>query len=48
VTGALVALGQMAADLPALMEVEINPLRVFGQGQGASALDVRMRVGRSL
>jgi acetyl coenzyme A synthetase (ADP forming)-like protein len=48
VADGLVALGQMAVDLPSLMEVEINPLRVFPSNQGASALDVRMRVGPSL
>jgi acetyl coenzyme A synthetase (ADP forming)-like protein len=40
----LVALAQMAADLPFLMEVEINPLLVFSRGQGSSALDLRIRV----
>jgi len=39
---ALVCLGQLAADFPELLEIEINPLRVFSQG--ASALDVRIRV----
>jgi acetyltransferase len=39
---ALVCLGQLAVDFPELLEIEINPLRVFSQG--ASALDVRIRV----
>lgn len=39
---ALVRLGQLAADFPALLEIEINPLRVFSEG--ASALDSRIRV----
>jgi succinyl-CoA synthetase beta subunit len=30
------------------MEVEINPLLVFARGKGASALDIRIRVGPSL
>jgi acyl-CoA synthetase (NDP forming) len=38
-------LGQMAADLPELAEIEINPLRVLEAGQGALALDVRAFVG---
>jgi acetyl coenzyme A synthetase (ADP forming)-like protein len=41
---ALQALGQLAADCPQLAEIEINPLRVLGAGQGVVALDVRMRL----
>jgi acetate---CoA ligase (ADP-forming) len=37
-------LGQLAADCPHLAEIEINPLRVFPDGQGALALDVRARL----
>ncbi len=48
VADGLTALGQMALDLPSLMEVEINPLRVFARGQGASALDLRIRVATNL
>jgi acetyltransferase len=48
VADGLTALGQMAIDLPTLMEVEINPLLVFARGKGASALDIRIRVGPSL
>jgi acetyl coenzyme A synthetase (ADP forming)-like protein len=43
---ALLRLAQFAADFPAVAEVEINPLRVQREGQGAVALDVRMRVAR--
>jgi acetyl coenzyme A synthetase (ADP forming)-like protein len=32
---------QFAADFPELSEIEINPLRVLDEGQGAFALDVR-------
>jgi acyl-CoA synthetase (NDP forming) len=32
---------QFAADFPELAEIEINPLRVLDEGQGAYALDVR-------
>ena len=38
---ALRRLGQLAADLPQLAEIEINPLRVLPQGQGVFALDIR-------
>jgi acetyltransferase len=44
VLDALILLGQLAADFPALAEIEINPLRVFPDAQGSAALDVRMRV----
>ncbi|HEX7973565.1 MAG TPA: acetate--CoA ligase family protein [Anaerolineales bacterium] len=39
----LVRLAQLAADFPQLSEIEINPLRVLREGQGAFALDVRAR-----
>ena len=37
-------LAQLADDFPQLSEIEINPLRVLPDKQGAFALDVRMRV----
>jgi acetyl coenzyme A synthetase (ADP forming)-like protein len=40
---ALLRIGQLAVDLPDVMEVEINPLRVLPEGEGAVALDVRLR-----
>lgn len=40
----LIRLGQLAMDLPQIAELEINPLRVLPAGQGAVALDVRLRV----
>ncbi len=42
---AILRLGQLAADFPQLQEIEINPLRVLEQGQGAFAVDARARVG---
>lgn len=39
---AIARLGQLAADLPEIAEVEINPLRVFATG--AAALDSRIRL----
>ncbi|OGT26304.1 MAG: hypothetical protein A2Z17_01700 [Gammaproteobacteria bacterium RBG_16_66_13] len=44
VVRAVLAIGQMAIDLPQLAEVEVNPLRVHPEGKGALALDIRMRV----
>jgi acetyltransferase len=38
-------LAQLAFDLPEIAEVEINPLRVLAPGQGAVALDVRVKLG---
>jgi acetyl coenzyme A synthetase (ADP forming)-like protein len=43
----LVRLGRLALDQPAIAEVEINPLRVYQDGNGAAALDIRMRIARS-
>jgi acetyltransferase len=37
----MLRLAQVACDLPAIAELEINPLCVLPQGQGAWALDVR-------
>jgi acetyltransferase len=45
VVDAILRLGQLAADFPQLLEIEINPLRVLEQGQGAFAVDARARVG---
>jgi acetyltransferase len=41
---ALLRLAQFADDFPQVAEVEINPLRVQPEGQGAVAVDVRMRL----
>jgi acetyltransferase len=40
----LIRLAQLASDFPQLAEIEINPLRVFNEGQGAAAVDIRIRV----
>jgi len=40
----LIRLAQLAADFPQITEVEINPLRVLPDGQGAVAVDVRIRM----
>ena len=40
---ALMRLAQLAADYPQMSEIEINPLKVGLEGQGACAVDVRAR-----
>jgi acetate---CoA ligase (ADP-forming) len=40
----LLRFARFAADFPEFSELEINPLRVLGDGQGAFALDVRLRL----
>jgi acetyltransferase len=39
---AIMKLSQVAIDNPQISEIEINPLRVFTEGEGALALDCRM------
>jgi acetyltransferase len=41
VLDALLRLAQLAADIPQLSMLEINPLRVLSPGQGVVAVDVR-------
>jgi acetyltransferase len=41
VKGVIARLSQLALDLPEIAEVEINPLIVYPEGQGALALDSR-------
>ncbi len=41
---ALIRLSQLSADFPELVEIEINPLRVFPGSQGAAAVDIRIRL----
>jgi acetyltransferase len=38
-------LAQLAFDFPEIAEIEINPLRALAPGQGAVALDVRVKCG---
>jgi acetyl coenzyme A synthetase (ADP forming)-like protein len=40
----LIRLAQLAWDFPELAEIEINPLRVFPDGQGIAAVDIRTRL----
>lgn len=44
VVDVLLRLAQLAVDFPQLAEIEINPLRVLPQGQGAFAVDARGRL----
>jgi len=44
VVDAILRIGQLGQDLPEIAELEINPLRVYPAGKGASALDVRIRL----
>jgi acetyltransferase len=44
---ALIRLAQLAEDFPEMVEIEINPLQVFPDGEGAAAVDVRIRIERS-
>lgn len=37
----LMRLAQLAVDFPQIAEIEINPLRVLLEGQGAFAVDAR-------
>ncbi|RME87201.1 MAG: hypothetical protein D6770_09855, partial [Anaerolineae bacterium] len=41
---ALMRLAHLALALPEIAEIEINPLRVLPPGQGAVAVDVRVKV----
>jgi acetyltransferase len=41
----IVRLAQIMVDLPEIAEIEINPLMVMPQGEGAAAVDARVRVG---
>ncbi len=41
---ALARLGQLVLDCPELGEIEINPLRLLPEGQGAYAIDVRAKI----
>ncbi len=45
---AVIRLAQLGVDIPQIAEVEINPLRALPEGQGAVALDVRLRLTAGL
>jgi acetyltransferase len=39
---ALLRIGQLVQDFPEIVELDINPLIVYPQGQGAIAIDMRL------
>jgi acyl-CoA synthetase (NDP forming) len=41
---AILRVSQIAMDYPEIQEIEINPLVVMKQGEGATAVDARVRV----
>jgi acetyltransferase len=41
VVEAMMRIGRLACDFPEISELELNPLRVFREGSGAVALDIR-------
>ncbi len=38
-------LSQLVLDFPEIQELDINPLMVFAQGQGAAVVDARIFIG---
>jgi acetyltransferase len=39
---ALMRISQLVTDSPEIVELDINPLTVFEEGQGAMAIDMRL------
>jgi len=39
----LISVSQMAMDLPEIAEMDLNPVFVYPQGQGAKVVDVRIK-----
>jgi acetyltransferase len=44
VVDTLLRVGQLVQDFPEIVELDINPLVVYPQGQGAIAIDMRLVV----
>jgi acetyltransferase len=42
IVDALLRVGQLVQDFPEIVELDINPLVVYPQGQGATAIDMRL------
>jgi acetyltransferase len=42
----LLRLSQLAVECPEVVELDINPLFVYPQSQGAAVADVRVRIGQ--
>ena len=47
VVAALLRLSQLLSDFPEIKELDINPLRIFGEGQGCQALDARIILAKN-
>ena len=39
----LISVSQMAIDMPEIVEMDLNPVFVYPQGQGVKAVDVRIK-----
>ena len=46
IKNSLVRLSQLVTDFPEIIELDINPLMVFAEGLGATAIDARITLGR--
>jgi acyl-CoA synthetase (NDP forming) len=42
IVDALLRISQLVGDFPEIIEMDINPLMVYHQGEGALALDMRL------
>ena len=42
IVDALLRISQLVQDFPEIIEMDINPLMVYHQGEGALALDMRL------
>jgi len=42
IVNTLLRIGQLVTDFPEITELDINPLIVYPQGQGAIAVDMRL------
>jgi acetyltransferase len=42
IVDALLRISQLVQDFPEIIEMDINPLMVYNQGEGALALDMRL------
>jgi acetate---CoA ligase (ADP-forming) len=46
IVDALLRVGQLVQDFPEIVELDINPLVVYSEGQGAIAIDMRLVVAQ--
>ena len=45
VVDSLLRVSQLVMDFPRILELDINPLKVFPKGEGVVALDARLTLG---